>query len=281
MNDSNNIPQTNTGSAPAATEADLKALRETRGLSLDDIFATTRISIVNLTALENGDFKSLPSPIYTKSFIKKYAKTIGTDEKPLLERYETYLAATCKPAEAEEVRKPWPESSRRYLFLYGSLAIAIIAGLIVLTVFFYHSSKPAAPVPPAAKPALEQAAPPSANNAAPAALPPQATAKASPAPEKTVSTAPGQAPADKYHLVIAARELTWIRIVADKKNRSEVLMNPGEKIERRAAEGFQLNIGNAGGVDLFFQGQSLGTPGKRGAVITVNLPAEEPKKEDN
>ncbi|MBW6485816.1 MAG: DUF4115 domain-containing protein [Syntrophobacterales bacterium] len=281
MNDNNNIPPANTGSAPEATEADLKTLREARGLSLPDIFATTRISIVNLAALENGDFKSLPSPIYTKSFIKKYAMTVGIDEKPLLDRYEVYLAATDKPAETEEVRKPWPESGRRYLFLYGSLALAIIVGIIVLTIFFYNGNKPAAPVLPAVKPASEPAALPAASNAAPTAMPPQAAAPVSLAPEKTVSPSPDQSQTGKYHLVVEARELTWMRIVADKKNRTEVLLKPGEKIERRAAEGFQLYIGNAGGIDLFFQGKPLGAPGKRGAVVTVNLPAEEPKKENN
>ncbi|MHB8092982.1 MAG: helix-turn-helix domain-containing protein [Syntrophales bacterium] len=281
MNENDNIPQNNSGSTPGETVENLKALREARGLSLKDIFAATRISIVNLAALENGDFKSLPSPIYTKSFIKKYAKKIAIDEKPLLDRYEVYLATTSKPAEAEEVRKPWPENSRRYLFLYGSLAIVIIAGLIVLAVFLYHGDKPATPAAPVAKPASAPAVPPAVNNAAPTAALPQTTAAVSTAPEKTVSPSPDQSLTGKYHLVIEARELTWMRIVADKKNRSEILLKPGEKIERRAEEGFQLYIGNAGGVDLFFQGKPLGAPGKRGAVVTVNLPAEEPKKENN
>jgi len=281
MNDSDNIPQTNTDPAPAATGEDLKALREARGLSLNDIFATTRISIFNLMALEKGDFKSLPSPIYTKSFIGEYSKAIGIDEKPLLDRYEGYLATASKPAETEEIRKPWPESNRRYLFLYGSLALVIAAGLIVLAVFLYHGDKPATPSSPIAKPALEPAAPPAANIAKPAAISPQTAATVSAVPEKKALPSPDQGLTDKYHLVIEARELTWIRIVTDRKTRSEVLLKPGEKIERRAAEGFRLDIGNAGGVDLFFQGKPLGAPGKRGAVVTVNLPAEELKKENN
>ena len=281
MNDIKNITQTNTGSAPAETGEDLKALREVRGLSLNNIFDTTRISIFNLKALENGDFESLPPPIYTKSFISKYAKMIGIDEKPLLDRYEGYLATTSKPVETKEVRKPWPENSRRYLLLYGSLAVVIVVGIIVLTVFLYHGEKPPPPASPGEKPVVENAAPPAANSAAPTANLPQKTAAVSSAPEKNVSPSPDQIPKDKYHLIIVARELTWIRIVTDKKSSREVLLKPGEKIDQRASESFQLKIGNAGGVDLFFQEKPLGPPGKRGEVVVMSLPAAEQERNDN
>lgn len=292
------IPGTKAEPAPDGPAEDLRALREARGLSLQDIFATTRISVFNLTALEKGDFKSLPPPIYTRHFVSKYAREIGFDEKPLLERYERYLATTNKPVEPQEIRKPWPESGWRYLFLYGSLAIVIAAGLIVLAVFLYHGDKPAAPPSPAAQSAPVQAAPPAVEPpapvqaASPAVEPPvpgntsppvassekitaglsQTTAAVSPAPENNVPPASGPGLKERYRLVIVARELTWIKIVEDKKNIREMLLQPGEKIERKAAEGFRLEIGNAGGVDLFFQQKPLGPLGKHGEVVNIRLP---------
>jgi hypothetical protein len=67
-----------------------------------------------------------------------------------------------------------------------------------------------------------------------------------------------------------------MRIVEDKKNSREVLLKPGEQIERRAMEGFRLEIGNAGGVELTFQQKHLGPLGRHGEVIAISLPMDNP-----
>ncbi len=71
---------------------------------------------------------------------------------------------------------------------------------------------------------------------------------------------------------------------AETKSRNpsyQVLLKPGERIERTAADFFLLDIGNAGGVNLTFQGKPLGSLGKQGEVIHVRLPERpaETKKE--
>jgi cytoskeleton protein RodZ len=272
MNDNNDISNAKTVSYPGNIFENLKKQRESRDLSLHDIFATTRISIINLTALENGDFKNLPPPIYTRSFISKYTRTIGCDEKELLDAYESHLAAKSGPVKTPEVQKPWPEDSRRYWLLYGSLSIVIAAGLIVLALFLYDHDKPTAP---ALQTVSEQVAPSVANKPeAPATVSLTETAADLP-PAKVVQPSPDQGLKNLYRLVIEARELTWIRIVKDKKDISEILFRPGEKIEREAAESFFLDIGNAGGVDISFQGRPLGALGNHGEVIHIRLPKEE------
>jgi cytoskeleton protein RodZ len=80
-------------------------------------------------------------------------------------------------------------------------------------------------------------------------------------------------PAQKtLHLVIEARELCWVRITEDRAPSSQVLLKQGDRIERTAADFFLLDIGNAGGVNLTFQGNALGSPGKRGQVVHLRLP---------
>ena len=273
MNDNNDISNAKMGSGPENIFENLKEQRESRGLSLHDIFAITRISIINLTALENGDFKSLPPPIYTRSFISKYVLAIGIDEKPLLDVYERYLATTSKPVKITEVRKPWPEDSRRYWLLYGSLSIVIAAGLIVLALFLYdHKDKPNAP---SSQPVSGHVAPSVSNRPeAPATFSQRKTAADS-TPEKIVQPSSDQGLKNIFRLIIEARELTWIRIVKDKKDTSEILLRPGEKIEREASDSFLLDIGNAGGVDIYFQGRPLGALGKHGEVVHIRLPTEE------
>lgn len=298
MDNAFDVTRAKTETNQDASAEGIKAMREAAGLSLHDVFAMTRVSIANLTALENGDFKSLPPPIYTRNFISKYAGAVGIDEKPLLERYEKYIATINKPSEVIEIRKPWPENNLRYWFLFGSLALVVAVGAIVIAFFLYHADKPAPPATPAVETAqpgstVEKSATENMVDSAvkqpdpKEALPPETVPKetnpagektktlAAPASEKTAAPTPGQGVEDGYHLFIKARETTWIKIVADKTKISEVLLKPGETIERTAMEGFRLDIGNAGGVDISFQKKPLGPLGKSGEVVTVNLPSAE------
>lgn len=256
--------------SPQETILDLKAVRETRGLSLQAIFETTRVGIDNLTAVENSDYHRLPPPVYARNFIRKYAQAIGVDEKPILDRYKKHLESLNPPQEGTEVRKPWPEADRRYRFLFMSLAAVIVAGILVSALFLYDR----AGQPPSPAPAVEP--PPAKVVPAPAeavSSPPARTTAAEPAPtsvEKPIL--PPAAAGKMYHLIVEARELTWIRITEDRNPSYQALLKPGDKMERMASDFFRLDIGNAGGINLTFQGKPLGSLGKRGQIIHMRLP---------
>ena len=128
MNENNEVQAVSkTPELPRETILDLKAEREARGFSLNDIFYATRVSMINLTALESWDFDRLPPPIYTRNFIRKYAPAIGVDETPILNRYERHLEGIKPPPEETEIRKPRLKTGWRYVFLFASLTIAIVA----------------------------------------------------------------------------------------------------------------------------------------------------------
>jgi len=48
----------------------------------------TRINSRFLEALEMGDFDRLPTPAHVRGFLRNYARFLGLDPEPLLERYE-------------------------------------------------------------------------------------------------------------------------------------------------------------------------------------------------
>ncbi len=278
MDEKKQIPAAEEAPHPQENVQDLKTLREARGLSLQNVFEMTRVSLVNLTAVEQGDFNHLPPPIYARNFIRKYARAVGIDEKPILDHYEKHLDRLKPPKEETTVRKPWPEADRRYPFLFMSLAAVIVAGILVSAIFLYDQAEK----PPSPTPAVDVESPPA--SVAPAPENPIAV-PASPEPvTKPVSAKPPQDPSGKailpndsatgkmYHLVFDARELTWIRITEDRNPSYQVLLKPGERIERMASDFFQLDIGNAGGLNLTFQGKPLGSLGKQGQIIHMRLP---------
>ncbi|MFC7441538.1 helix-turn-helix domain-containing protein [Laceyella putida] len=66
----------------------LRQARESLGLSLEDVEATTRIRKKYLIALEQGDFSQFPSPVYVRSYIRTYAITVGENPQLLLQYYQ-------------------------------------------------------------------------------------------------------------------------------------------------------------------------------------------------
>ena len=129
MDENNDMPAEESASPAQETVPNLKALREAGGLSLPDIFETTRVSLIYLAAVESGEFNRLPPSVYARDFIRKYARTVGIDEKPILNRYEKYLESLKPIIKETEIQKPWPETGGRNRFLFASLAAVIIAGL--------------------------------------------------------------------------------------------------------------------------------------------------------
>jgi len=65
----------------------VKSWRMQKGISLEAIAASTKLSVRQLQAIEDGDFKRLPGGIYNTSYIKQYARAIEFDEADLLAFY--------------------------------------------------------------------------------------------------------------------------------------------------------------------------------------------------
>jgi cytoskeletal protein RodZ len=71
----------------------LATIRKNRGISLQAIADSTKISIRSLEAIERGDFQKLPGGIYNTSYIRQYARAIDYDETALLAFYSKSVGA--------------------------------------------------------------------------------------------------------------------------------------------------------------------------------------------
>jgi cytoskeletal protein RodZ len=70
----------------------LTTIRRNRGISLEQIAESTKISIRSLQAIEQGDFRKLPGGIYNTSYIRQYARAIEYDECALIAFYKGEMA---------------------------------------------------------------------------------------------------------------------------------------------------------------------------------------------
>ncbi|HUB51914.1 MAG TPA: helix-turn-helix domain-containing protein [Terracidiphilus sp.] len=66
---------------------DLRTERLTRGISLEEITAVTKISQRHLLALEQERFRLLPGGILSKGIVRGYASALGLDEHDWTERF--------------------------------------------------------------------------------------------------------------------------------------------------------------------------------------------------
>ncbi len=69
----------------------LRKERESRGITLDTVVASTKISSRHLQFVEENRFDQLPGGVFNKGIIRNYARMLGLDEEEWLKRY---LAAT-------------------------------------------------------------------------------------------------------------------------------------------------------------------------------------------
>jgi cytoskeletal protein RodZ len=66
----------------------LREARETKGLTLAEVEAQIRINARFLEALEDGEHDVLPTPAHVRGFLRNYARFLGLDAQPLLDRYQ-------------------------------------------------------------------------------------------------------------------------------------------------------------------------------------------------
>ncbi len=66
---------------------DLKRLRESIGITLEEVFEVARIRKSFLRAIEEDQFEELPPMVYLKSFLKSYAELLQVDVQKIVEGY--------------------------------------------------------------------------------------------------------------------------------------------------------------------------------------------------
>ncbi len=72
----------------AMNDWSLASIRQTSGISLEEIARNTKLKVTTLKAIEDANFDVLPGGIYNISYIRQYARAIGVDESALVKMYQ-------------------------------------------------------------------------------------------------------------------------------------------------------------------------------------------------
>lgn len=69
----------------------LRAAREARGMSLDDVSQVLKLGVRQVEALENGDWRGLPGNTFIRGFVRNYARLVQVDGAALMAQLDTLL----------------------------------------------------------------------------------------------------------------------------------------------------------------------------------------------
>lgn len=72
--------------------SDLRNLRESISIGIEEIYEVTRITASTLKAIEQDEYEKLPSAIYLKNFLKSYADMLQLDSKKIIDGYMKNLS---------------------------------------------------------------------------------------------------------------------------------------------------------------------------------------------
>jgi cytoskeleton protein RodZ len=241
----------------------LKAAREMKGETLNDISLVTRIGKSYLEAIEDGLVSKLPSPAYTRGFIRLYAAHLGLspDEAMLiLDRDKTV-----KPDKSVAPIDSATKSTHGSIFGPASpkrnrlLMLLILFSCIAAALFFFTSSKNMILPQKPGQSAL--ITPPHVENIQKDTADPT-TAKSPPAPSAVKI---GERPsADGIVLRLKAVSDGRLHITIDGAVSQEYDLVAGDLVEWKAEKSFLLDIENAASVEGELNGVLLKPFGEQG-----------------
>lgn len=229
----------------------LRAAREDKGLSLEDVAAQTRIPLRHLESIENADWDKLPAPTYTIGFAKSYASTVGLERAEIGDqlreemggqRFATTDAQVFEPADPARTMPKW-------------LVIGTIVAVVVLVALMSwlnrrsldQSDQAATDQPAARGPATPQQQP------APAAVPPAAAAQG---PVVLTATGPAWIQVTDQGQKLFEGELAPGQSYAVPPTATEPLLKAGKP------EALQIKVGAA-------IAPQVGPPGKVAANVSL------------
>jgi cytoskeleton protein RodZ len=283
----------------------LKQEREKRKITLDQISSSTKIGTRMLQALEDDKFSQLPGGIFNKGFVRAYARFVGIDEEQTVADYLQASGDAAPPpteiaAQVDQEREA-AENERRIDSIadsptqplpWGWFAAILLVIALALSLWSHrrnerakspvHSSQTTATVPSPAN--TSSPAPGSADTASgegrgvsqdspvSGAASTSAGNLASAVPNPHTTALQNELPGPGEFVVgLEAREESWISITADGKTHSSELLPAGSERAIRGRKEVVVRLGNAGGVDLRFNGKKVSSGGDFGEVKTITF----------
>lgn len=237
--------------------AQLLALRQKQGLSLEQVVALTRIPRRLLQAIEAGNLNDLPEPIYIQGLLRQFAEALGLNGVEFSGAFPI-SAARVNPQDMGNISPLNQLRPIHLYFLYIFLIVCSVNGLSQLlnNAVLQASNSQNQPYPKhksVVKPELAQ---------------PKESLKVS---DRLSGGEHGQA----VQIGVTLKASSWIRVVADGKTEFEGTLPEGTHRIWKAQEQLTVKTDNAGGVLMSVnqeKAKEMGEPGKEEEIRIAAKP---------
>ena len=265
------------------------------GYNILDIATHLNIASTHLDAIEADDINSLPPKVYAVGFVRAYADVLSLDSEKMAYLFKVQFYGKNQTDQQKFMARPegktvslhdtLAQKDNIIPALLSALFIIVIvsAALIFFVVWLVTPSDKTGEITVPEVPAellKEEAAPiaevapemPEQTEAAETQAEPEVQAAAAPIALAVEPDEGGTAyGADPYEAVLALKmtDKSWLEIrdlVSGKVILTRTL-NKGDVFYAKEGEDILLTTGNAGGVEVFLDGKSLGVLGKNAEVL--------------
>jgi transcriptional regulator with XRE-family HTH domain len=244
---------------------ELRREREIRGISLKEIADATKISKRFLEAIERNDHRTLPAPVFTRGFVREYARYLGLNSEEMVNRYNFAAAGDDrieKSAHLERLVQPpviqrEPPKKKGIPPAYARidrnvyLLVIIVAALVSVAWWAVQHKRAESEI--------------RAESAPPTIIAPRRRMVTQP----TAVTPPVTSRSDDMlHLTLELTDDSYIDLEADGKTIMKDTYRRGMRDTFEAKDNFRFRrIGNAAGVILMLNDKQIPPLGDDGEVI--------------
>ena len=239
----------------------LREQRESQGRAIAEIAEELCITQRYLRAIEEDDLTGVPGLFFFKNFARQYAALLRVDQA----RIRPALDALVEPDDPQprpEIRVPnrLVQATNRRHVPDVPLSWSVVGLVIVLlgcSGFYAWWKRSPEPV----------------RAAAPIAAPLVTVKAIAPAPV----IQPEQPPVETSGVVLklSATEPTWLSISSDGKEIFSGILQPSESKTLTGLDRATMKVGNAGGIDVRWNGKVIAPLGPRGQVLTIRITPED------
>ena len=256
----------------------LKAAREERGLSIQEIATFTRINHNFLDSIEKGDLSSLPGLAFVMGFLRNYTQALALGDDAIKAEIDLLSQMNRPEHRKAELRPTNPDllDQEPARFSFGMVVI----GLVLLTalaggVYFFFVSGPSdpalvQPAQPTEQPATGAQPAPGSEAANPAgpAQPPQGQNATTTPPATQAATTPGPVEGrQRLELTLRGLERTWVRLSVDRAPPVDVMLEPADTLSWDADQEFVISIGKSHGVSMYLNGEEFMLPQEKNRLV--------------
>ncbi|MFH0736036.1 MAG: RodZ domain-containing protein [bacterium] len=264
--------------------SELKSIRESQGLTIENLYNKTRIEIKYLQAIEEARFDVI-ADVYMRSFVKSYIKTLDLDEAAYIKRYDNAKAGieikndekteelvSEDPIVIEEPVKKitapinnvkkrtyyntdnesYNTNMKRNFNIMIYIFLTIVVGLIIAIVLLVRSSKSEIVVEKSFE-AVNKEQEERYNI------------------KEELRDSSFAYMNGKINVKLRASEMSWFKIKVDSNDPFELLLRKGKDSLIVAEKVIELNIGNSFGIELYINNIKVNIPGQKTRVKNIRI----------